>query len=73
MKKCYIIPHKERVGIGDAAAQWIVYARTVVAVYSLDFLDLSLYLSCILALSNHAVETRVKMLGLECLLGSKLH
>lgn len=61
------------VGIRDAAAQWTVYAWIVVVVCSLDFLDLSLYLSFMFALSNHAVEILVKTLGSECLLGSKLH
>lgn len=42
-------------------------------VHSLDFLDLSLFVSCMFALSNHAVEILVKMLGSECLLGSNLH
>lgn len=36
--------HKERVGVGDAAAQWFVYAYIVVFVYSLDFLDVYLSL-----------------------------
>lgn len=73
MKKRYIIPCKGRAGTRDGAAQWAVYAWIDVVVYSLDFLDLSLYLSCMFLLSNHAVEILVKMLGSECLLGSKLH
>lgn len=58
---------QKRVGIRDAAAEWIVYVWIVVVVHSEDFLDLSLYLSCMFELPNHDVEILVKILGSECL------
>lgn len=67
MKKCYVILYKEGVFTS------LIIEPSSVVVHTEDFLDLSLYLSCMFELPKHDVEILIKMLGSECLLSSKLH